>query len=71
MSTRKTVYEELSDSELRQDFVDSVTAVEMDFETVPAELIEAFGDSVFSVPEELISDDDMWGTDGLKQERKR
>jgi hypothetical protein len=63
--------------DMQQDFADSVSMEEMDFETVPAELLEAFGDELFresyvaTEPAPLISDDDFWGNDGLKQLHKR
>jgi hypothetical protein len=63
----------ISDSEFRKDFEDSVFAEEMDFETVPAELLEAFGDSIFAEPTQPsnLIEDDLWGVEGLKEQHKR
>jgi hypothetical protein len=62
--------------DMQQDFADSVSMEEMDFETVPAELLEAFGDELFkdrfdaTEPSPLIADDDFWGATDMQQIHK-
>ena len=57
--------------EMQQDFAESVFAEELDFDTVPAELLAEFGDAPFVKHDNLIPDEDFWGSEGLKQQRKR
>jgi hypothetical protein len=57
-----------------KNFDDAVTAEEVFYDTIPIEFIEAFGESTFTTPAELTSNDDdtdLWGSEGKKQELKR
>ena len=65
-----TVRQQELEDEMQQEFAESVFAEELDFDTVPAELMEAFGEAVFESPKNLI-EDDHWGFEGKKQELKR